>query len=115
MARLSLPQIRRRRTVMVLVMVKRVVPSRGAAWGFDCNGFRTALFDALQRRRSLLLSLPGVLLEPFAGTDQVGLIHDVVPVEDGTRAVAADLHGHSVPHASALHVAHRGSPQIMEE
>src|SRR4051812_29504513 len=46
---------------------------------------------------------------------QVGLIHDVVAVEDRPRAVSTDLHRDSVLYARALHVADGGPPQIVKE
>ena len=73
------------------------------------------LLNPLERRRPLLFSLPGILFQPFACALKVRHVNDVVPVENGPRAMAADLLGHAVLDAGALHVSHGGPPQVMEE
>ncbi len=59
--------------------------------------------------------MPCILFQPFACILKVRHVDDVVPLENGPRAVAADLRGHAVLDAGALHVAHGRSPQVMEE
>ena len=67
------------------------------------------------RAACLLSPIPKIALCALHSFPKIGLIHDVVPVEDGPRFVTADRHGNALRHACPNHVSHSRSPEVMED
>ena len=82
---------------------------------FWCNCARTV---PKLRRAGLFERLAFLLLIIFEFASRIAQItrcHDVIAIKYATRLVTADAHGNALAHASAQHVAHRCSAQIVED
>jgi hypothetical protein len=61
------------------------------------------------------LFLAFVLFDLLDCLVQVGLVHDVVPIEDVSSRMPADRHRHRLLHASLHHISDGGSAQVVEK
>src|SRR5436309_239543 len=66
----------------------------------------------LRRRGAVGLSVGG---EAVSRLTKIGLGHDVVPLEDRARFVAADLHGDPLWDAGSDHVSDGSAPKVMKQ
>ena len=54
------------------------------------------------------------LLSEFPSFHRVGLVRNVVPLEDATGSVTGDLHDHGLGYSGAPQVSNRSPPEIVE-